>query len=105
MVDDRVPSVVTLEEVARLVWTLPVAIGVDVKNPLTLTAALTTLRTSAMLALPGALTWAPLEKEYKGVSIVRVQATPERAVDGARLADEIIEALSTVTSEHVLTNE
>jgi small conductance mechanosensitive channel len=32
--------------------------------------------------------------------IVRIQATPERAVDGARLADEVIEALATVTGEH-----
>jgi small conductance mechanosensitive channel len=32
--------------------------------------------------------------------VVRVQATPERAADGAHLADEVIAALSTVTSEH-----
>jgi small-conductance mechanosensitive channel len=32
--------------------------------------------------------------------VVRVQATPEHADDGARLADEIIEALSSVTREH-----
>ena len=32
--------------------------------------------------------------------VVRVQATPERADDGARLADEIITALATVTAEH-----
>jgi small conductance mechanosensitive channel len=32
--------------------------------------------------------------------VVRVEATPERASDGARLADEVIAALSTVTSEH-----
>jgi small conductance mechanosensitive channel len=32
--------------------------------------------------------------------VVRVQATPERASDGARLADEIIAALATVTREH-----
>jgi small-conductance mechanosensitive channel len=32
--------------------------------------------------------------------VVRVQATPERADEGARLADEIIEALATVTGEH-----
>jgi small-conductance mechanosensitive channel len=32
--------------------------------------------------------------------VVRVQATPERASDGASLADEVIAALSTVTSEH-----
>jgi small conductance mechanosensitive channel len=32
--------------------------------------------------------------------IVRVQATPDRADDGARLADEIIAALASVTSQH-----
>jgi small conductance mechanosensitive channel len=37
--------------------------------------------------------------------IVRIQATPERAVDGARLADEVIEALATVTGEHSLARE
>jgi small-conductance mechanosensitive channel len=36
---------------------------------------------------------------------VRVQATPERAVDGARLADEVIEALASVTGEHALVRE
>ena len=34
--------------------------------------------------------------------VVRVQATPDRAADGARLADEIIGALATVTSEHAV---
>jgi len=37
--------------------------------------------------------------------VVRVQATPERATDGARLADEIIAALSSVTGEHPLVRE
>jgi small-conductance mechanosensitive channel len=32
--------------------------------------------------------------------VVRVQATPERADQGAKLADEIIAALSSVTGEH-----
>jgi small conductance mechanosensitive channel len=32
--------------------------------------------------------------------VVKVQATPDRAADGARLADEVIEALSSVTGEH-----
>ena len=32
--------------------------------------------------------------------VVRVQATPDRANDGARLADEVIDALSMVTAEH-----
>jgi small-conductance mechanosensitive channel len=34
--------------------------------------------------------------------VVRIQATPERAADGAKLADEIIAALSSVTDEHAL---
>ncbi|HWF26405.1 MAG TPA: mechanosensitive ion channel family protein [Solirubrobacteraceae bacterium] len=32
--------------------------------------------------------------------VVRIQATPERAADGAKLADEIISAIATVTGEH-----
>jgi small conductance mechanosensitive channel len=35
--------------------------------------------------------------------VVRVQATPERSLDGARLADEIIAALATVTGEQAVT--
>ena len=35
--------------------------------------------------------------------VVRVQATPERAIDGAKLADEIIETLASVTGEHAIT--
>lgn len=34
--------------------------------------------------------------------VVRVQATPDRATDGASLADEIIAALASVTTEHAL---
>ncbi|HUO69937.1 MAG TPA: mechanosensitive ion channel family protein [Solirubrobacteraceae bacterium] len=34
--------------------------------------------------------------------VVRVQATPERASDGAQLADEIIAALASVTGEHAV---
>ena len=32
--------------------------------------------------------------------VVRIQATPERAADGAKLADEIIAVLASVTGEH-----
>jgi small conductance mechanosensitive channel len=35
--------------------------------------------------------------------VVRVQATPERALDGAKLADEIIQTLASVTGEHATT--
>jgi small-conductance mechanosensitive channel len=37
--------------------------------------------------------------------VVRVQATPERSADGAQLADEVIAALSTVTSEHAVVTQ
>ena len=37
--------------------------------------------------------------------VVRVQATPDRATDGAQLADEVIDALATVTGEHRILND
>jgi small-conductance mechanosensitive channel len=37
--------------------------------------------------------------------VVRVQATPDRTDDGAKLADEMIGALSTVTGEHPIVND
>jgi small-conductance mechanosensitive channel len=37
--------------------------------------------------------------------LVRVQATPANAADGAKLADEIIALLASVTGEHVLSND
>ncbi len=43
-----------------------------------------------------------LEEIDGGEVIVRVRATPERASDGARLADEIMEVLARVTREHAL---
>jgi hypothetical protein len=37
--------------------------------------------------------------------VVRVQTTPDRADDGAQLADEVIDALATVTGEHHIVDE
>jgi hypothetical protein len=37
--------------------------------------------------------------------VVRIQATPDRADDGAQLADEVIDALATVTGEHRIVDE
>jgi small-conductance mechanosensitive channel len=37
--------------------------------------------------------------------VVRVQATPDRPDDGAQLADEVIDALSTVTGEHAVASD
>jgi hypothetical protein len=77
---------VDAERIARLIFQMPVMVGMDVKNPLTFAAALATARTSVMNVLPGGLTWEPLEKPYKGVSIVRIQATESgmRQVVGSR---------------------
>jgi hypothetical protein len=42
-----------------------------------------------------------LLEEISGTAVVvRVQATPERHSDGARLADEVIAVLVSVTGEH-----
>lgn len=68
---------IDMEEVVKLVWSIPIAVGIDVRNPLVFGGALAALRSSVKASLPGALTWEPMEKEYKGVSIVRVQATPQ----------------------------
>jgi hypothetical protein len=64
------------EEVMRLVFQLPIAVGLDIKNTVTFGASLAALRMSVLQSLPGGLTWGPMEKPYKGVPIVRIQATP-----------------------------
>ncbi len=46
-----------------------------------------------------------LEEVDGDTLVVRVQATPDRAADGARLADEIIGALSSVTGEHAVLSD
>jgi hypothetical protein len=63
------------DELFRQGWKLPIVLGADVRNTLTMTAALTSLRASALKSLPGGLTWEPMDKEYRGISIVRVEAT------------------------------
>jgi hypothetical protein len=70
---------VDTEKIARQIWALPIAVGVDIKNPLVFAAAIAAARNEVMRSLPGALTWEPLEKKYKDVSIVRIQATARGA--------------------------
>jgi small conductance mechanosensitive channel len=58
------------------------------------------------LSTPTRATAIVLLEEIDGDDVVvRVQATPERAADGARLADEVISALASVTQEHSLSRE
>jgi small conductance mechanosensitive channel len=44
--------------------------------------------------------WVRLDEIDGDAVVVRIEATPERAADGAKLADEIIAAITTVTGEH-----
>ncbi len=64
------------EEAARLVFQIPLVVGIDIRNPMTFAGVVAALRMNVMKALPGGMTWEPMEPEYKGVSITRVQATP-----------------------------
>lgn len=75
----RTRNPVSTEEIAREIWSLPLAVGVDLKNSLTIAASLAALRTTVMTAAPGFLTWGPLEKEYNGVAITKIEATERGA--------------------------
>jgi hypothetical protein len=62
------------DEQLRLVFQMPVTVGVSIKNPLVFAGVLTGLRGAVNNAAPDAVTWAALDPAYKGVSIVRIQA-------------------------------
>jgi hypothetical protein len=57
------------------IFHMPVTLGVRIGNPLAFAGVLSAVRNALLNALPGAVTWEPLEPDYKGVKIVRVQAT------------------------------
>jgi hypothetical protein len=60
-----------------LLFQIPITVGVEVRNRLTLAALLGTLRATVLAALPGEITWGPLEQPYRGVSIVRIAERPD----------------------------
>jgi hypothetical protein len=62
-------------EQMRLFFQVPLTVGIKIRNTLVFTGVLAALKTKVLSVLPGALTWEPLEPEYKGVGIVRIQAT------------------------------
>jgi hypothetical protein len=49
--------------------------GVSIRNPLVFAGVLAAAKKTLQDVLPGAITWEPMEPAYKGVSIVRIQAT------------------------------
>jgi hypothetical protein len=65
------------DEFIETVFQVPVTFGVQIRNPLVFAGVLTALRTAFQNALPRAVTWEPMEPDYKGVRIVRIRATPQ----------------------------
>jgi small conductance mechanosensitive channel len=77
----------------------PVDVRVTLNSGVSLTHVQSILDTN--ISVPTRKAPSVLLEEINGKSVVvRVQATPERNADGARLADEIIASLATVTGEH-----
>jgi hypothetical protein len=73
-----------LRESARLFFQVPLTVGVGIKNTLVFAGVLAAVKSTLNDVLPGAITWEPMEPAYKGVSIVRIQAT-ETGVIGQEL--------------------
>jgi hypothetical protein len=67
-------ELVNVGQITRLVFQVPVVIGMDIKNPVTFAGGLAALRKEINKAAPDMLDWEPLEEKYKDVTIVRVQA-------------------------------
>jgi hypothetical protein len=68
----------------KSLFQLPLTLGVEIKNPLVFAGILTTLRTAALNALPGNISWEPVEPKYKDVAIVRVKANVGRMMGGGQ---------------------
>jgi hypothetical protein len=62
----------------ELLFQIPLTLGIEIRDRLLLGAFLGTLRGAVLNALPGTLTWEPMDPEYKGVSIVRIQAKADK---------------------------
>jgi hypothetical protein len=68
-----------IDEAIETVFQMPITLGVQIRYPLVFAAVLTALRTSVLNVLPDAVTWEPMEPEYKGAKIVRIRATEQGA--------------------------
>jgi hypothetical protein len=69
-----------IAEDIELAFSAPLTVGIGIRNPLLFAGVLTALRATVNTAAPGVVTWAPLDPDYKGVSIVRIQALSGQAV-------------------------
>jgi hypothetical protein len=68
----------------RLVFQMPMSFGVEVRNPLAFAGFISALRGEVLKAMPNGLTWEPLEPDYRGTKIVRVQVTRNGIPEGLR---------------------
>ena len=68
------------KEATRTFFQIPLTLGVSIRNPLIFAPALAVIRAAIASTLPGAVTWGPVAP-YKGVSMVRVRATPNGEVN------------------------
>jgi len=62
----------------ELGFQVPLTIGIDVRSPVVFAGVLAGVRQSVQMSLPGAVEWAPMKDDYKGVKIVRIKADGEQ---------------------------
>ena len=67
-------SVKDVAEDVRLVFQMPVTVGLEIRNPLVFAGVLAALKNAANEALPGTVDWEPLKEKYKGTPIVEIKA-------------------------------
>jgi hypothetical protein len=63
-------------------------VGIGIKNPLIFAGVLTGIKAALRSVLPNGVTWEPMEPAYKGVNIVRIQATREGVANFMAVGEE-----------------
>ena len=92
LLEQKIREVIDPDHQWRNGWTeladifqVPIAVGVEIRNPLVFAGVLTVFRQKVMDAIGNSLTWEPMKEPYKGVSIVRIKPN---AQDGLNLDRE-----------------
>jgi hypothetical protein len=61
-----------------LLFEMPLTVGFDVRSPMIFAGLVTGVRKAMENTLPGAFDWGPMDKPYKGTTIVRIKTSGER---------------------------
>ncbi len=72
----------------RLMFDMPLTIAFDVRSPMVFAGLLTGVRKAMENTLPGAFKWEPMDKPYKGTTIVRIKTDGERLGRGIGIGQE-----------------